>query len=182
MSTQPKFNYGGQAVIEGVMIRGREHLSLAVRRQDGSITHYSERLNTLYTGAVRRFPLLRGVVLLVETLMLGMKALNKSATMAASDIEGEPEKEISGWYLGVTLTVSLALGIGVFFLGPLFIVRWLDPMIPSDQLSNLVEGGSGSFSWWSTFGRLAGWETSSGFSRTTGLNTWPCTPTKPVCH
>ena len=141
MSTPPKFNYGGQAVIEGVMIRGREHLSLAVRRQDGSITHYSERLNTLYTGAVRRFPLLRGVVLLIETLMLGIKALNKSATMAASDIEGEPEKEISGWYLGVTLAVSLTLGVAVFFLGPLFIVRWLDPMIPSDQLSNLVEGG-----------------------------------------
>ena len=96
MSTQPKFNYGGQAVIEGVMIRGREHLSLAVRRQDGSITHYSERLNTLYTGAVRRFPLVRGVVLLVETLMLGMKALNKSATMAASDIEGNRKKKCPG--------------------------------------------------------------------------------------
>ena len=141
MSTQPKFNYGGQAVIEGVMIRGREHLSLAVRRQDGSITHHSERLNTLYTGVIRKLPLLRGVVLLLETLMLGMKALNKSATMAAADLQGGDEKEISGWYLGITLAVSLTLGIAVFFLGPLLIVRWLDPMIASDQVSNLIEGG-----------------------------------------
>ena len=141
MSTQPKFNYGGQAVIEGVMIRGREHLSLAVRRQDGSITHHSERLNTLYTGVVRKLPLLRGVVLLLETLILGMKALNKSATMAAADLQGGDEKEISGWYLGITLAVSLTLGIAVFFLGPLLIVRWLDPMIASDQVSNLIEGG-----------------------------------------
>ena len=141
MSTQPKFNYGGQAVIEGVMIRGREHLSLAVRRQDGSITHHSERLNTLYTGVIRKFPLLRGVVLLLETLILGMKALNKSATMAAADLQGGDEKEISGWYLGITLAVSLTLGITVFFLGPLLIVRWLDPMIASDQVSNLIEGG-----------------------------------------
>ena len=141
MSTQPKFNYGGQAVIEGVMIRGREHLSLAVRRQDGSITHHSERLNTLYTGVIRKFPLLRGVVLLLETLILGMKALNKSATMAAADLQGGDEKEISGWYLGITLAVSLTLGITVFFMGPLLIVRWLDPMIASDQVSNLIEGG-----------------------------------------
>ena len=123
------------------MIRGREHLSLAVRRQDGSITHHSERLNTLYTGVVRKFPLLRGVVLLLETLILGMKALNKSATMAAADLQGDDEKEMSGWYLGITLAVSLTLGIAVFFLGPLLIVRWLDPMIASDQVSNLIEGG-----------------------------------------
>ena len=141
MAEQPKFNYGGQAVIEGVMIRGREHLSLAVRRQDGSISHYSERLNSLYTGKIRRVPMLRGVVLLWETLMLGLKALNKSATMAVTDIQGGDEKEISGWYLGGALVVSLTLGIGIFFLGPLFIVRWLDPMIASDQASNGVEGG-----------------------------------------
>ena len=141
MADQPKFNYGGQAVIEGVMIRGREHLSLAVRRQDGSISHHSEPLNTLYTGPVRRVPLVRGVVLLLETLMLGLKALSKSATMAAADIQGGDEKEISGWYMGGAMAFSLTLGIGIFFLGPLFIVRWLDPLIASDQASNGVEGG-----------------------------------------
>ena len=142
MAQQPKFNYGGQAVIEGVMIRGRANLSLAVRRQDGSISHHCEPLNSLYTGGVRRIPIVRGVVVLVETLLLGMKALSKSATMAAQDVQGgEEEKEISGLYLGVTMAVSLLLGIGIFFMGPLLIVRLLDPMIASDQVSNLVEGG-----------------------------------------
>ena len=123
------------------MIRGREHLSLAVRRQDGSISHHSEPLNSLYTGAVRRVPLLRGVVLLLETLMLGFKALSKSANMAASDIQGGDENEISGWYMAGAMAVSLILGLSIFFLGPIFIVRWLDPMIASDQASNAVEGG-----------------------------------------
>jgi uncharacterized protein YqhQ len=141
LAEQPRFNYGGQAVIEGVMIRGREHLSLAVRRQDGSISHHSEPLNSLYTGVVRRVPLLRGVVLLMETLMLGLKALNKSASMAASDIQDADEKEISGWYMAGAMALALTLGVGVFFLGPLFIVSWLDPMIASDQASNGVEGG-----------------------------------------
>ena len=58
MAEQPKFSYGGQAVIEGVMIRGRDHYSLAVRRQDGNITHLHEPLNTLFTGRIRRIPVL----------------------------------------------------------------------------------------------------------------------------
>ncbi len=138
---QPRFNYGGQAVIEGVMIRGRQHMSLAVRRQDGRIACYSEPLNTLYTGVVRRVPLVRGVIVLLETLLLGMKALNKSVSMAAQDIQGGEEKEMPGWYLGATLAVSLVLGISIFFMGPLLLVRLLDPMIASDQVSNVVEGG-----------------------------------------
>ena len=140
MAEQPQFNYGGQAVIEGVMIRGRGHLSLAVRRQDGTITHHSEPLNSLYTGSVRRIPLFRGVVALLETLLLGMKALNKSANMAAADIQGGEEQEVSGWFMGGALALSLAFGIGIFFLGPLFLVRALDPMIDSDQVSNVIEG------------------------------------------
>ena len=82
------------------MIRGREHLSLAVRRQDGSITHYSEPLSALYTGRVRRVPLFRGIVVLLETILLGLKALNKSANMALEDIQGEEEQEVSGWFMG----------------------------------------------------------------------------------
>ena len=86
-------------------------------------------------------PLVRGVIVLMETLLLGMKALNKSVSMAAQDIQGAEQKEISGLYMGITLAISLVLGIGIFFMGPLLLVRLLDPMIASDQVSNLVEGG-----------------------------------------
>ncbi len=140
MADQTRFTYGGQAVIEGVMIRGRRFLSLAVRRQDGRIFYHSEPLNSLFTGGVRRVPLVRGVVVLLETLMLGMKALNKSASMAAVDDQDGGDQELSGWFMAGAIAFSLSLGIAIFFLGPLLIVRALDPFIPWDQLSNLVEG------------------------------------------
>ncbi len=140
MADQTRFTYGGQAVIEGVMIRGRRFLSLAVRRQDGRIFYHSEPLNSLFTGGVRRVPLVRGVVVLLETLMLGMKALNKSASMVAVDDQDGGDQELSGWFMAGAIAFSLSLGIAIFFLGPLLIVRALDPFIPWDQLSNLVEG------------------------------------------
>lgn len=140
MAEQPNFAYGGQAVIEGVMIRGRNHFSLAVRRLDGSITHSHQPLNSLFTGRIRRMPFLRGFVVLMETLILGIKALHESANLAMLDENKEPEKEMSKWAMAVTLGVSLTLGIGIFFVLPLVIVHFLDPSISSDLVSNIVEG------------------------------------------
>ena len=140
MAEQPNFAYGGQAVIEGVMIRGRNHFSLAVRRGDGSITHAHEPLSTLFTGRIRRVPFLRGGAVLIETLLLGVKALHRSANMAMLDQTGESDEEMSGWAMGVTLGISLVLGIGIFFILPLLLVKLLDPSIASDLLSNVVEG------------------------------------------
>jgi hypothetical protein len=136
----PAFSYGGQAVLEGVMIRGRTHYTLAVRRQDGSIAHHQERLNTLYTGSIRRVPLVRGVLVLVETLLLGVKALHRSTAMALQDQQSGREEEIPPWALAATLAVSLTLGVAVFFLLPLLLVRVMDPFIASDLVSNVVEG------------------------------------------
>ncbi len=140
MPEEPKFTYGGQAVLEGVMIRGRNHFSLAVRRQDGNITQVTEPLSTLFTGGIRRIPLLRGVFVLIETLMLGIKALHQSASMAMADQQPDEEGEMSGWVLGGTLAVSLTLGVGVFFVLPLLLVRLIDSAIASDLTSNVIEG------------------------------------------
>ncbi len=141
MAQEASFFYGGQAVIEGVMIRGRNYFSLAVRRQDGSIDQRCEPLNPLYTGRFRRWPFLRGVLVLIETMSLGVKALNLSANMSIQDQEGEAAAEIPGWVLGGTLLVALLLGIGVFFLLPLGIVWAMDSVVPSDLASELIEGG-----------------------------------------
>jgi uncharacterized protein YqhQ len=140
MSRQPNFVYGGQAVIEGVMIRGRTHYSLAVRRKDGVITHTHAPLNSLLTGVLRRILFVRGMAVLLETLLLGMKALQQSANMSMADSEGQSEEEMSGMALGVTLAVSLTLGIGIFFVLPLLIVWLIDPFISSHLLSNTIEG------------------------------------------
>ena len=82
MANQPAHLYGGQAVIEGVMIRGRDYYSLAVRRDDGSIEDLQAPLNPIYNGRFRRLPLARGVLTLIETLVLGIKSLQISADLA----------------------------------------------------------------------------------------------------
>ena len=83
--------YGGQALIEGVMIRGPHNVAVACRRPDGEIAVRREALGGLYSGALRRIPFLRGVIVLWETLALGMRALLFSSNVAM----GEEEKEIS---------------------------------------------------------------------------------------
>ena len=134
--SQARVLYGGQAVIEGVMIRGRGHYSLAVRKPSGEITATSSRLSTLYTGRLRRIPLVRGVIVLLETLLIGIEALSRSANMALEE-EGQ---ELSKWSMALMLTISLSLGIGLFFIAPLFAIRSLDSMVATDWLSNLLEG------------------------------------------
>ena len=141
MADAPKFSYGGQAVIEGVMIRGRGHFSLAVRRMDGSIQHRTQPLNSLYNGRLRQIPLIRGVLLLVETLVLGIKALHLSANMALQDKAPSEGSEIPSWVLGATLAASLLMGVGVFFMLPLLLVWSIDSLVPSDLASEFIEGG-----------------------------------------
>ena len=140
MSRQPEFSYGGQAVIEGVMIRGQNHYSLAVRREDGTITHLQEPLNTYFTGKLRKIPLIRGFLALLETLILGIKALNQSATLAMVDQTAEGQKEMSPWVLAMTLAISLIIGIGIFFVVPQLIVTPIHSILHSDILINMIEG------------------------------------------
>ena len=141
---EPRPIYGGQAVIEGVMIRGQRFFSLAVRRLDGTIFRTAEPLSNFYTGKMRHIPLLRGVVILIETLMLGMKVLSRSANIAMEDQTQGEQKELGGWVLFLSLGVSLLIGVGFFFLMPLFAARsldvWLAPGPLGDVISNFLEG------------------------------------------
>jgi uncharacterized protein YqhQ len=113
--------YGGQAVIEGVMVRGPHTMAVAVRRPDGTVAVKSEALGGLYTGLLRRVPFIRGVVILWETLALGIRALGYSARVAA----GEGESEVSGAYVWTTMAVTFVLVAAVFFAGPVLVTRWL---------------------------------------------------------
>ena len=136
MAAEQNLTYGGQAVIEGVMIRGQHHVSIAVRRPDGSIAQQSSALSPLFTGRLRRIPLLRGVIVLAETLALGMKALAYSANVAA-EAEG---LEIGKWSIAGMLAVSLAFGIGVFFLLPVLASSPFEGQLGNDIVSNILEG------------------------------------------
>lgn len=111
--SQDKFFYGGQAVLEGVLMRGRTTYAVAVRRPDGEIQVLRERLNSVvYTHPLWKLPLLRGLAGLWEMLHLGMKALVYSANVQA---EGE-QLELNGNVIKVTMGIAI-VGALLFFLG-----------------------------------------------------------------
>src|SRR3972149_465942 len=111
---QRRIYYGGQALIEGVMIRGPRSGAGACRRPDGDIAVRCEALGGVYTGPLRHIPFVRGVIVLWETLALGMRSLIFSSNVAM----GEEEKEISPLaVIGMGLT-ALALVAVRFFAGP----------------------------------------------------------------
>src|SRR5512139_893003 len=105
--------YGGQAVIEGVLMRGKSAMAIAMRAPDGNIVTHIENLSTVYRGRISRTPFLRGIILLWDALGLGIRAL----TISANTQTGEDEK-LEGPALYGTLALSLLLGIGLFFLAP----------------------------------------------------------------
>src|SRR5574339_161606 len=106
-------SYGGQAVIEGVMMRGQKAFAIAMRAPDGNIVVHKENLAAVYRSRITKMPFLRGVLLLWDALGLGMRAL----TISANTQTGEGQK-LEGPALFLTLAASLTLGIGLFFVIP----------------------------------------------------------------
>ena len=130
------FHYGGQAVIEGVMIRGRKAAVTAVRRPGGGLAMDIKSLAAIYTGRMRRTPLIRGIIVLIEAMVLGIKSLLYSANVSLE----EEEEKISGGLVWILVAVSLAFAVALFFLAPLFLTKLLDPYITSSLVFHLVEG------------------------------------------
>jgi uncharacterized protein YqhQ len=131
-----KFYYGGQAVLEGVMMRGQKTMVTAVRRPNGGLAIDVQPLSSIYTGRLRRIPFIRGIVVLIEALVLGMKSLLYSANVSLE----EEEEKISGWLTWVLVTVSLAFAVALFFMAPLFLTKLFDPYINSSLVFHLIEG------------------------------------------
>jgi uncharacterized protein YqhQ len=133
----PKFNYGGQALIEGVLMRGRNAIAVAFRHPDGQIVWASESLNTgPHAWRLARAPFVRGLIVLYETLIVGTRWLVRSANIQAS-AEGI---ELGKGSVALMLGFTLALGVGVFFLLPLFIATATTSSIQADWVQHTVEG------------------------------------------
>lgn len=128
--------YGGQAVIEGVMMRGTHSVAIAMRTPDHDITVHQEPLSELYRKKIIKIPFLRGVVMLLDALLLGIRAL----TISANTQTGEDEK-IEGPILYITLFVSLAIGVGLFFLAPAAVGQLSERYLGvGSWWGNLIEG------------------------------------------
>ena len=130
------FSYGGQAVIEGVMIRGQKAAVTAVRRPGGELITDVRSLAAIYTGRMRRTPLLRGIIVLIEAMVIGIRSLLYSANVALE----EEKEEISGKTVWFMIILALALAIVLFLILPLFLTRLINPYIGSSLVFHLIEG------------------------------------------
>ena len=131
-----RFHYGGQAVIEGVMMRGQKAVVTAVRRPGGGLAIDVQPLATIYTSQVRRTPLIRGIIVLLEAMVLGIKSLLYSADVSME----EEDTKISGGLVWVMVAVSLVFSVALFFMAPLFLTKLLDPYLNSPLVFNLIDG------------------------------------------
>ncbi len=129
-------SYGGQAVIEGVMMRGKHYFAIAMRDPNNNIIVHQEALRGIYKSRLTKIPFLRGLVMLWDALGLGIRAL----TISANTQTGEDE-QIEGPALFFTLFISLAIGIGLFFLAPATVGQLSEKFLNLNTWwGNLVEG------------------------------------------
>jgi uncharacterized protein YqhQ len=125
----PAHTYGGQAVIEGVMIRGPGHMAVAVRAPGGEIVTRHETLPGIMPGSLRRVPVLRGIIVLYETLALGVSALTWSSQVA----NGAERRESTPPQMMATLAFMMSIATLVFFVAPVLLTGWIADVFGVDE-------------------------------------------------
>jgi len=133
---------GGQAVIEGVLMRSLSGYSIAVRQPNGNVAIKKDKLVSITKKyPFLKFPVIRGSVVLIQSLILGIRALNYSASVVSENEQGE--KEMSNWAVAMSMITALGLGIGIFILAPLGITNlirhYLMPAM-SNFTYNVIDG------------------------------------------
>lgn len=133
---KPKTNIGGQAVIEGVMMRGPGHIATAVREPAGTITVKKEPLVSVTDRyPILKKPMLRGVVALAEALVYGLKALSFSAQAA-----GEEEEQLTTKEIVMTMVFAFGLAVVLFVIIPTYAAKFIHSAVTDPMLLNLFEG------------------------------------------
>ena len=133
-----QISYGGQALIEGVMIRGKKAAVLAVRNPDGEIIKEQIQFSRFYNRPLLKIPILRGILNLADSLVVGTRALNFSANIAEGEIDSEKNSE--GINLAIVISLSLIIAIGIFFVTPALVSRGFHYLGFNNLLVSLLEG------------------------------------------
>jgi len=133
---RPDHYYGGQAVLEGVMMRGRDHWAIAVRRPDRSIHLEARDIDSI----AKRHPIfakpgLRGVIALGQALAIGVKALTISANQSA-----EEDEKLSSGQMAISMVIALVFFVGFFVIGPTLLFRFVQHRVHGSLTLNLLEG------------------------------------------
>lgn len=146
-------NIGGQAVLEGIMMKHREEYSVAVRKPDGQIEVTKDRYTGVAgrVGALARIPFVRGIFNFIDSLVLGMKTLTYSASFYEDEDEDEEQKERTReeeekkerqekWLMRGVMTISIVLAVGIFMILPYFLSGFLKPLVSSYHVRTVIEG------------------------------------------
>lgn len=144
-------NIGGQAVLEGIMMKHKEEYAVAVRRPDGQIEVSKERYTGVAgkVGPLARIPFVRGIFQFIDSLVLGMRTLMFSASFyeeeegEGQDLtreEKEKQEKKEAWMMRAVAAVSVVLAVGIFMILPYFLSGFLEPLIPSYHLRTVIEG------------------------------------------
>lgn len=132
--------YGGQALIEGVMMRGKNMQAMVARLDNGEIV---SEVEPFYSWSekhhILKWPFIRGVVSLIESIVVGMRALTWSTNVNLTGGE-EPEEELKPWQMALTVIFSLCLGTALFFILPVLLAHLTQPLIPGILGQNFLEG------------------------------------------
>lgn len=145
-------NIGGQAVLEGIMMRHGDDYAVAVRKPDGEIFVQKEEYHSVIKWkALTKIPFIRGVFNFIDSMVLGIKTLMFSAEFYEDEEEVKSEKELTEeeiakkekqekWMMNATVAISLVIAVAVFMVLPYFLSSLLKPLMPSYHLRTLVEG------------------------------------------
>lgn len=145
-------NIGGQAVLEGIMMRHGDDYAVAVRKPDGEIFVQKEEYHSVIKWkALTKIPFIRGVFNFIDSMVLGIKTLMFSAEFYEDEEEVKSEKELTEeeiakkekqekWMMNVTVAISVVIAVAVFMVLPYFLSSLLKPLMPSYHLRTLVEG------------------------------------------
>lgn len=145
-------NIGGQAVLEGIMMRHGDDYAVAVRKPDGEIFVQKEEYHSVIKWkALTKIPFVRGVFNFIDSMVLGIKTLMFSAEFYEDEEEVKSEKELTEeeiakkekqekWMMNATVAISVVIAVAVFMVLPYFLSSLLKPLMPSYHLRTLVEG------------------------------------------
>jgi uncharacterized protein YqhQ len=140
LAKQSKTMYGGQAVIEGVMMRSPSYWSLAVRKPSGEVAEVWHPVDSLMKRhLIFRLPVIRGIMALGESLAIGFRALAISTEFAAEGEEGEEGVELGRWAIALMFVFAIGFALALFKVGPAAVTRLALPHL-SNNVFVLVEG------------------------------------------
>ena len=149
-------NIGGQAIIEGVMMRGKKMYSIAVRTPEGSICVEDKDVDNIFSrNGIFKFPVFRGIAAFIESMVMGVKIIMRSAKLAGLDDEteedGEPSKfekfledkfgdKLADYLIYFSVAVSLLFSIVLFFMLPVFVGGLFKNSLPGTWALGIIEG------------------------------------------